>query len=124
LLRLLNLTAAVQEMLMHSQIDMGHARALLSLDGAKQIQAAQHVAQKKLSVREAERMVHQYLHPKITPRAKPNRDLLRLEEIAADRVGAKVSIKHGAKGAGKLVIEYKNLDQLDGILGLMGVDVG
>ena len=124
LLRLLNLTAAVQEMLMHSQIDMGHARALLSLDGAKQIQAAQHVAQKKLSVREAERLVHQYLHPKNTPRAKPNRDLLRLEEIAADRMGAKVSIKHGAKGAGKLVIEYKNLDQLDGILGLMGVDIG
>jgi len=124
LLRLLNLTAAVQEMLMHSQIDMGHARALLSLDGAKQIQAAQHIAQKKLSVREAERLAYQYLHPKNTPRVKPNRDLLRLEEIAADRMGAKVSIKHGAKGAGKLVIEYKNLDQLDGILGLMGVDIG
>lgn len=124
LLRLLNLTASVQEMLMHSQIDMGHARALLSLDGAKQIQAAQHVVQKKLSVREAERLVHQHLHPKTTIRAKPNRDLLRLEEIAADRMGAKVSIKHSAKGAGKLVIEYKNLDQLDGILGLMGVDVG
>ena len=124
LLRLLNLTAQVQEMLMHSQIDMGHARALLSLDGAKQIQAAQHVAQRKLSVREAERLVYQYLHPKKTSRVKPNGDLLRLEEIAADRMGAKVSIKHGAKGAGKLVIEYKNLDQLDGILGLMGVDVG
>lgn len=124
LLRLLNLTAQVQEMLMHSQIDMGHARALLSLGGARQIQAAQHVAQKKLSVREAERLVYRYLHPKNTPRAKPNRDLLRLEEIAADRMGAKVSIKHGAKGAGKLVIEYKNLDQLDGILGLMGVDIG
>ena len=124
LLRLLNLTAAVQEMLMHSQIDMGHARALLSLGGARQIQAAQHVAQKKLSVREAERLAYQYLHPKNTPRVKPNRDLLRLEEIAADRMGAKVSIKHGAKGAGKLVIEYKNLDQLDGILGLMGVNVG
>ena len=68
--------------------------------------------------------MHQQLHPKTAIRAKPNRDLLRLEEIAADRMGAKVSIKHGAKGAGKLVIEYKNLDQLDGILGLMGVDVG
>jgi len=124
LLRLLNLTAQVQEMLMHSQIDMGHARALLSLAGAKQIQAAQQIVQKRFSVREAERLVHQQLHPKTAVRAKPNRDLLRLEEIAADRMGAKVSIKHGAKGAGKLVIEYKNLDQLDGILGLMGVNVG
>lgn len=123
LLRLLNLSLPVQDMLMHSQIDMGHARALLSLEGAKQILAAQQIAQKGLSVREAERLVHHELNPaKKAARAKPSGDLLRLQEMAADRVGAKVSIKHSAKGAGKLVIEYKNLDQLDGILTLMGVE--
>jgi ParB family chromosome partitioning protein len=123
LLRLLNLAQPVQDMLMHGHIDMGHARALLSLEGAKQILAAQQIAQKGLSVREAERLVNHELNPaKKVVRAKPSRDLLRLQEITADRVGAKVSIKHSAKGAGRLVIEYKNLDQLDGILTLMGVD--
>lgn len=123
LLRLLNLAQPVQDMLMHGHIDMGHARALLGLEGAKQILAAQQIAQKGLSVREAERLVNHELNPvKKVARAKPSRDLLRLQEIAADRVGAKVSIKHSAKGAGRLVIEYKNLDQLDGILTLMGVD--
>jgi ParB family chromosome partitioning protein len=123
LLRLLNLAQPVQDMLMHGHIDMGHARALLGLEGAKQILAAQQIAQKGLSVREAERLVNHELNPaKKVVRAKPSRDLLRLQEITADRVGAKVSIKHSAKGAGKLVIEYKNLDQLDGILTLMGID--
>lgn len=123
LLRLLNLAQPVQEMLMQGHIDMGHARALLGTDAAKQIMLAEQIVVKGLSVREAERLVNHAQHPvKKTARAKPSRDLLRLQEIAADRVGAKVSIKHGAKGAGKLVIEYKNLDQLDGILSLMGVD--
>lgn len=123
LLRLLNLAQPVQEMLMQGHIDMGHARALLGTDAAKQIMLAEHIVVKGLSVREAERLVNHAQHPvKKATHAKPNRDLLRLQEIAADRVGAKVSIKHSAKGAGKLVIEYKNLDQLDGILGLMGID--
>jgi len=123
LLRLLNLAQPVQEMLMQGHIDMGHARALLGTDAAKQIMLAEHIVVKGLSVREAERLVNHAQHPvKKAAHAKPNRDLLRLQEIAADRVGAKVSIKHSAKGAGKLVIEYKNLDQLDGILGLMGID--
>ena len=123
LLRLLNLVAPVQEMLMHGQIEMGHARALLSLNGARQILVAQQIAQKKLSVRETERLVNHELNPaEPAVKAKPNRDVMRLQEIAADRIGAKVSIKHSAKGAGKLVIEYKNLEQLDGILGRMGVE--
>ncbi|HZV97882.1 MAG TPA: ParB/RepB/Spo0J family partition protein [Methylophilaceae bacterium] len=122
LLRLLNLAMPVQDMLMHGKIDMGHARALLSVDGAQQILLAEQISNKKLSVREAERLVNQILHPPKKPvRPKPNRDLLRLQESVADRIGAKVSIKHNGKGAGKLVIDYQNLDQLDGILGLMGV---
>jgi ParB family chromosome partitioning protein len=124
LLRLLNLAAPVQELLMQSQIDMGHARALLSLDGAKQIALAQHVAAKNLSVREAERLVQDVLHPRKKTPAKPMRDILRLQESTADRLGAKVSIRHSVKGTGKLVIEYKSLDQLDGILSRMGVKDG
>ena len=123
LLRLLNLAKPVQEMLMQGHIDMGHARALLGADAAKQIMLAEHIVVKGLSVREAERLVNQEQNPaKKAARSKPNRDLLRLQEIAADRVGAKVTIKNSAKGAGKLVIEYKSLDQLDGILSLMGID--
>jgi ParB family chromosome partitioning protein len=122
LLRLLNLASPVQDMLMHNQIDMGHARALLALDAGKQVMAAQQIVQKGLSVREAERLVNAEQKPvRKTVKSRPNRDLLRLEEMAADRMGAKVSIKQGAKGSGKLVIEYKNLDQLDGILDRMGV---
>ena len=123
LLRLLNLAQPVQEMLMQGHIDMGHARALLATDAAKQIMLAKQIVVKGLSVREAERLVNHEQNPvKKVTRAKPSRDLLRLQEITADRVGAKVSIRHSAKGAGKLVIEYKNLDQLDGILGLMGIE--
>ena len=124
LLRLLNLAAPVQELLMQSEIDMGHARALLSLDGAKQIAAAQHIALKKLSVREAERLVQTTLHPRKKMTVKPPRDLLRLQETAADSLGAKVSIRHSVKGAGRLIVEYKSLDQLDGILARMGVKDG
>lgn len=122
LLRLLNLATPVQEMLMHNQIDMGHARALLALEPARQVMAAQQIVQKGLSVREAERLANSEQKPvKRAARARPNRDLLRLEELAADHMGARVSIKQGAKGSGKLVIEYKDLDQLDGILSRMGV---
>jgi len=121
LLRLLNLAAPVQEMLMHSQLDMGHARALLGLDGAGQIAAASQVVQKGLSVREAERLVQQVLHPKSATRAKPDRDILRLQEQVADRLGARVNIRHHAKGVGKLEIEYKSLEQLDGILAKLGI---
>jgi ParB family chromosome partitioning protein len=121
LLRLLNLAAPVQEMLMRGQLDMGHARALLGLDGAGQIAAAGQIAKKGLSVRAAEQLVQQALNPKKTAHPKPDRDLLRLQEQAADRLGAKVNIRHSAKGAGKLEIEYKSLEQLDGILAILGV---
>ncbi len=121
LLRLINLAAPVQELLMQNRIDMGHARALLSLDGATQIATAEQIAQKNLSVREAERLVQQIMHPKKVVRPKPDRDLLRLQDLTSERFGAKVSIRQGSKGAGKMVIEYKSLDQLDGILSMMGV---
>ena len=118
LLRLLNLAAPVQELLMAGDLDMGHARALLPLDGASQIRLANLVAARQLSVRETERLVQQILNPR-PQRAAPaaDRDLLRLEEEIADRLGATVKIKANKKGAGEVTIRFGSLDQLDGLLG-------
>ena len=118
LLRLLQLTAAVQELLISGQLDMGHARALLPIAGAQQIALAQRIIQKNLSVREAERLVQQIINPPKTPAQQPvDRDLMRLQEELSDTVGASVAIRSNKKGAGKITIEFGNLDQLEGILG-------
>jgi len=118
LLRLLNLAKPVQELLMAGDIDMGHARALLPLDGASQVQLANQVAARQLSVRDTERLVQQVLNPRLkkTP-PQPDRDLLRLEEEIADAIGASVKIKANKKGAGEVSIRFGSLDQLDGLLG-------
>ncbi|KAI5915273.1 MAG: ParB/RepB/Spo0J family partition protein [Proteobacteria bacterium] len=118
LLRLLNLARPVQELLMAGDIDMGHARALLPLDGANQIQLANLVAARQLSVRDTERLVQQVLNPRQKKAAAaPDRDLLRLEEEIADAIGATVKIKANKKGAGEVTIRFGSLDQLDGLLG-------
>ncbi|MCP5267594.1 MAG: ParB/RepB/Spo0J family partition protein [Zoogloeaceae bacterium] len=117
LLRLLQLAQPVQDLLMAGEIDMGHARALLPLATVLQVQLAQRIAQKGLSVREAERLVQREMAPpstRVPP--KPDRDLLRLQEELADAIGAHVAIKTNKKGAGKLMIEFSDLDQLEGIL--------
>ena len=118
LLRLLNLAKPVQELLMAGDIDMGHARALLPLEGASQVQLANQVAARQLSVRDTERLVQQVLNPRLkkTP-PQPDRDLLRLEEEIADAIGASVKIKANKKGAGEVSIRFGSLDQLDGLLG-------
>ncbi len=117
LLRLLNLAGAVQELLMAGDIDMGHARAILPLDGASQIQVANHVAARGLSVRETERLVQQTLSPRQKKAERePDRDLLRLEEEIADSLGATVKIRANRKGAGEVTIRFGDLDQLDGLL--------
>lgn len=124
LLRLLKLSQPVQAMLMEGELDMGHARALLVLEGAAQIAMANKILLGGLSVREAEKLVQNEQAPvakRGTKKSAPNRDIVRLQEKMADRLGAKVAIQHGAKGAGKLVIEYKSLEQLDGMLAIMGV---
>ena len=120
LLRLLHLAQPVQELLMAGDIDMGHARALLPLDGAHQIQVANQVAAKQLSVRETEKLVQQIVDPrakKVAP--PPDRDLLRLEEELADRLGSTVKIRSNKKGAGTVTLHFGNLDQLDGLLGYL-----
>ena len=117
LLRLLQLAQPVQELLMAGDIDMGHARALLPLPGATQVGLANVIAAKGLSVREAERLAYQALHPKPQSAAPaPDRDILRLEEEVADRLGATVKIKANKKGAGMVTIHFGTLDQLDGLL--------
>lgn len=118
LLRLLNLLPSVQTMLMHGEIDMGHARALLSLDGAKQVMAAEQVSAKQLSVREAEQLVKR-LSAEVKKPAKQvaqDRDVLRLQENLAEKLGAAVQIQTGRGGAGTLKIRYTTLDQLDDII--------
>ncbi len=118
LLRLLQLSAPVQELLMTGKLDMGHARALLPLNGAQQVAVAQRVIQHGLSVREAERLVQQIIQPPKPAAEQPvDRDLLRLQEEISDRLGAAVAIRSSKKGSGKITIEFSDLDQLEGILG-------
>lgn len=118
LLRLLQLTAAVQELLMSGKLDMGHARALLPLSGGQQVAIAQRVVQKGLSVRETEQLVQQVLNPPKKAAPQPvDRDILRLQEEISDSIGAAVAIRSNKKGAGKITIEFSDLDQLEGILG-------
>ena len=102
---------------MRGEIDMGHARALLPLSSALQIQVAQRVAQKGMSVRDTERAVQLALKPTKEPVAKkPDRDVLRLQEELSDLLGAQVEIRTNQKGAGKIQIDFGDLDQLEGIL--------
>ncbi|WP_303784613.1 ParB/RepB/Spo0J family partition protein [Azovibrio restrictus] len=118
LLRLLQLCEPVQALLMENRLDMGHARALLPLPAAEQVRLAQQIVQQGLSVREVERLVQRRLQPPArSPERQPDRDLLRLEEELSDSLGATVRIRANKKGAGKVVIEFGGLDQLEGLLG-------
>ncbi|KQW45431.1 MULTISPECIES: ParB/RepB/Spo0J family partition protein [unclassified Roseateles] len=125
LLRLLNLAAPVQNMLMAGDLDMGHARALLPLDGAAQITTASEIAAKKLSVREAEKLVARHQGaarqtPLLRVKTDKSRDVLRLEEELADALGATVEVrvkKRSKRGqSGELAIQFDSLDALSGIL--------
>ena len=117
LLRLQNLNKNVQEMLMKGQLDMGHARALLSLPDAKQIMAAEQIAQKQLSVREAEKLVKQLsAEPQSKPARAIDRDVLRLQEDLSELLGAVVEIRAKNKGRGEVKIQYSSLDQLDTLI--------
>src|SRR5688572_11119261 len=116
LLRLLKLARPVQEMLMEGALEMGHARALLALDGARQIESAKRVAAKGLSVREAEALVHKMLRGPAARKRKGDRDLARLEEEISERLGTTVEIRAGQKGSGKIVLHYSSLEHLDELL--------
>ena len=117
LLRLNTLESDVKILLEHGDIEMGHARALLSLTGDAQVEAAQHVAGKGLNVRETENYVRRINEPK-KDKSKPvlDPDVEKLQTDLSEQLGAAVKISHNAKGKGKLTIDFGNLDQLDGIL--------
>ncbi len=117
LLRLLNLPEPVRNLLYAGQLDMGHARALLSLPVMQQIDTARLVADKGLSVRETERLVQHLLAPAPEKAARQlDPDVARLQEEVSERIGAAVKILSGKKGRGRITIEYGTLDQLDDLL--------
>jgi ParB family chromosome partitioning protein len=122
LLRLLELSGEVRELVDARHLEMGHARALLSLDSALQAKAAREVVAKTLSVRETERLVKRMKNPPRKTTAVQDPDIRRLEERLAEQLCAKVKLAHTAKGKGKLVISYNSSDELQGILEQLGLD--
>jgi ParB family chromosome partitioning protein len=117
LLRLLKLAKPLQEMVLRGTLEMGHARALLALDGSRQIEAANRVVARSLSVRDTEKLVQGMLRGAPARRKKKSdRDLARLEEQISERLGTSVEIQAGSKGRGKIVVHYSSLDHLDQLL--------
>ena len=121
LLRLLELSEDVRELVDARHLEMGHARALLSLDATLQAKAAREVIGKRLSVRETEKLVRRMKNP---PQRKPSRmdpDIRSLQDSLSEKLCAKVQLQHSAKGKGKMVISYNSADELEGILEQMGL---
>jgi ParB family chromosome partitioning protein len=128
LLRLNGLAPPVQEYLLAGQIEMGHARALLALPVAQQSGSAARVVSDALTVRDTERLVHALLNPVAIARRdklkrSPDADTARLENDLGERLGAVVRIEPGRRGAGRVVIRYASLEQLDGIIERLGPPV-
>ncbi|MBK5939145.1 ParB/RepB/Spo0J family partition protein [Halochromatium roseum] len=122
LLRLLELEDEVKTLLDDKRLEMGHARALLGLHGEQQIKAARLVVMQGLSVRDTERLIRRQQTDADDPpteahaKSAPDPNIRQLQDDLAERLGARVAIKHGSKGTGRLVINYNSLDELDGIL--------
>jgi len=117
LLRLLKLAKPVQAMLMQGSLEMGHARALLGLDGARQVEAANRIVARGLSARESEALAARLARdPASRRKRKTDRDLVRLEEEISQRLGTTVQIRPGRKGSGMIVVRYAGLDHLDQLL--------
>lgn len=118
LLRLLQLPGSIQQKMMSGELDMGHGRALLGLPVTRQLALAERIVVQGLSVRETERLAAQAANDAGVPtrRARPTRDIQALEEELSDVLGATVQVRAGAKGRGRLVIEYRSLDQFEALL--------
>ncbi|MCF7986089.1 MAG: ParB/RepB/Spo0J family partition protein [Methylovulum sp.] len=117
LLRLMDLHGDVKSLLISRQLDMGHARALLSLDSARQVAAANKIAKEAMTVRAAERLVKELqAEPKVSKEKIIDHDTVRLQDELTAKLGAKVHIDHKKTGIGKLVIAYASLEELDGII--------
>ena len=118
LLRLLDLEEAVKQLVEQGELEMGHARALLALSGKQQLEAARQVVNRGLTVRATEGLVKSLQRPGPAKPEKPRKDanIQRLETDLSDKLGARVAIRQGRGGKGKLEISYNSLDELDGVL--------
>lgn len=125
LLRLLNLAQPVQTMLLAGDIDMGHARALLAVEAAMQIQLANLIIAKRLSVRDAEKLVAKSLKQadglEAPSSGRPNRDVARIEEALSDKLGTPVTVKANAKGKGQLIMAFHGWDDFAGLMEKIGL---
>ena len=122
LLRLLELSEEVRELVDARHLEMGHARALLTLDESMQAQAAREVVSKDLSVRETEQLVRRLKNPPAPKIQVLDPDVQQLQDRVAEKLCARVKLTHNTKGKGKLVIAFNSADELDGILEHMGLD--
>lgn len=116
LLRLLGLSEEIKKMIQQGLLEMGHARAILALDVAKQLVAARMIAEKKLSVRASEVLVRQLQKPQVLRQRLVDVNTKQLQKQLANKLAAAVSIVHTKQGSGKIIIKYTTLDELDGIL--------
>ncbi len=121
LLRLLELSEEVRELVDARHLEMGHARALLSLDASLQAKAAREVVARDLSVRETENMVRRMKNPPQRHSNVLDPDVRRLQDALSEKLCAKVKLTHNTKGKGKMVISYNSADELEGILEQMGL---
>ena len=120
LLRLMDLHPDVKKLLLSNHLEMGHARALLSLEGSKQVSLANKVIKEGLTVRATERLVKEsHADPKNQKIKLIDNDTVKLQDELTGKLGAKVTIDHKENGSGKLVITYASLDELDGIIELL-----
>ena len=120
LLRLMDLHPDVKKLLLSNNLEMGHARALLSLEGSKQVALANKVIKEGLTVRATERLVKEsHADPKNQKIKLIDNDTVKLQDELTGKLGAKVTIDHKENGSGKLVITYTSLDELDGIIELL-----
>lgn len=119
LLRLLNLPKEIQDMMLENKLDMGHARALLSLQGASQIATAYKIVLENLSVRETEKLIKHLLDTSKTPEKKKlaiSRDVLSLQEELSQQIGVNVTIKPKKNGGGQMLLEYSNHEELESLI--------
>ncbi|MEG0489164.1 MAG: ParB/RepB/Spo0J family partition protein, partial [Acinetobacter sp.] len=119
LLRLLSLEEEIKELMQQGQIDMGHARAILTMKAKDQLQIAKIVIEKSLSVRQTEQLVRDWNEPKQEKSKDPQApDVQQLTQKLSERFSASVKLDYNKQGKGKLVISYNSLDELDGILNI------
>ena len=116
LLRLLDLAPAVKTLISKGQLEMGHARALLSLDENQQVELAEKIVKNNLTVRAVEKAVRELQEPSVTAEKSKDPDTLRLQSELSEKIGAKVEITYQPSGKGKLTISYNTLEELDGII--------